>query len=309
MSEAVQTSAPRGGRFAALAAGVLMVAAAAGWLFGTFRTPSPEPIPVAEAGEPTPSVQRGELLFQMHCASCHGPEGRGDGPSAASMHPPPRDFAVRPWRGPVSVEAIRTAILRGIPGTAMASFQAAIAPADVEPLAQHVLLLAASRPVVPYEPTEEERLLKDAGLIDLRGSEPPALTVTDAAGKSVELGDLKGRLVLLHFWGTACVSCLKEMPQLRELERDYAGRGLTVLHICTDAEDVRDGQKLAERVALGVRVYAEETGLGLARFDVQTLPAVWLIAPDGRAIARGNGARNWNDPALRRIIESRLPPR
>jgi putative copper export protein/mono/diheme cytochrome c family protein len=37
-------------------------------------------------------VQRGAALFQTHCAVCHGPEGRGDGPAAAGLSPKPADL-------------------------------------------------------------------------------------------------------------------------------------------------------------------------------------------------------------------------
>src|SRR6185437_15304355 len=126
-------------RFGCIAAGTLLAAVAAGWLYGEFRRDPETPI------EPPPAAasdRRGELLFQVHCASCHGPEGRGDGPSGLALKPPPRDFAARPWRGSVSAETVRTAIIRGIPGTAMASFQHALAPADVDTLTHYTLELA-----------------------------------------------------------------------------------------------------------------------------------------------------------------------
>lgn len=43
--------------------------------------------------EPTKeSLQRGGELFATHCAACHGPEGRGDGPAAQGMRPPPANL-------------------------------------------------------------------------------------------------------------------------------------------------------------------------------------------------------------------------
>lgn len=39
------------------------------------------------------SLARGKKLFQQHCASCHGPEGRGDGPAAAALDPRPVNLA------------------------------------------------------------------------------------------------------------------------------------------------------------------------------------------------------------------------
>jgi mono/diheme cytochrome c family protein len=44
--------------------------------------------PVAARGE----AQSGELLFRRYCASCHGTSGRGDGPAAGALSPPPTDL-------------------------------------------------------------------------------------------------------------------------------------------------------------------------------------------------------------------------
>lgn len=36
--------------------------------------------------------ERGKSLFGTHCASCHGPMGKGDGPAAAALNPKPKDL-------------------------------------------------------------------------------------------------------------------------------------------------------------------------------------------------------------------------
>ena len=44
--------------------------------------------------EPTAkSIDNGKALFQTHCAVCHGPRGRGDGPAATGLNPRPADLA------------------------------------------------------------------------------------------------------------------------------------------------------------------------------------------------------------------------
>jgi len=35
---------------------------------------------------------RGHRIFRQRCATCHGPEGRGDGQNAYNLQPPPPDF-------------------------------------------------------------------------------------------------------------------------------------------------------------------------------------------------------------------------
>ena len=295
-------------RFPLIAVAAVGVAVGVGWAAGKLRPSQP---PVASTKQnhqpaPLPPSNRGEMLFGVYCASCHGPEGHGDGPSAVTLRPPPRDFAARPWRFAVTRESIRQVTLDGIPGTAMASMRAALTPADVDAVAEYVYHLATSRPIIAYDPSEEEVLLREAGFIDMRGTEPPALVVADGANKELRLSDLKGKVVLLHFWGTACVHCVKELPRLKEFESSLAGRKFTVLHIVADADDLAAAQTLMDKVAPGLRVYADASGLGPARFEVQVLPAVWLIGSDGKVIGRSHGMKDWSSPSLRKLIEHSL---
>ena len=39
-----------------------------------------------------PDIVRGKVTYQRHCQDCHGPTGRGDGPTAASLKIPPANF-------------------------------------------------------------------------------------------------------------------------------------------------------------------------------------------------------------------------
>jgi len=41
------------------------------------------------------SVERGSALYQMHCAACHGPRGKGDGKAAYDLDPPPGDLTTK----------------------------------------------------------------------------------------------------------------------------------------------------------------------------------------------------------------------
>lgn len=52
-------------------------------------------------------------VYRERCASCHGDGGRGDGPSARSLRPPPRDFQNPRWQEERSDEQLRAVILDG----------------------------------------------------------------------------------------------------------------------------------------------------------------------------------------------------
>ncbi len=76
-------------------------------------------------------IENGEKLFKMDCAPCHGLNGKGDGPAAASLNPKPRDYhATTGWvNGRLLSEMFKT-VSEGIPGSAMVSFAAALSSSD-----------------------------------------------------------------------------------------------------------------------------------------------------------------------------------
>ncbi|AKU93295.1 FTR1 family protein [Vulgatibacter incomptus] len=69
-----------------------------------------------------PDLERGRALFAESCAACHGAEGRGDTPVAATMNPPPASFHDPEVMGPLSPYKAFNTISFGVTGTAMPGF-------------------------------------------------------------------------------------------------------------------------------------------------------------------------------------------
>lgn len=75
------------------------------------------------------SKEKGEMLYDIHCASCHGSTGDGKGPVAQYLWPKPRDFTsgifkYRTTRGavPSDIDILQT-MKKGIPGTSMPGWE------------------------------------------------------------------------------------------------------------------------------------------------------------------------------------------
>lgn len=58
------------------------------WMAPEEAAKRPNPLPADRA-----SMERGGKLYQTHCAACHGPGGRGDGPAGAALTPGPANLA------------------------------------------------------------------------------------------------------------------------------------------------------------------------------------------------------------------------
>jgi mono/diheme cytochrome c family protein len=66
------------------------------------------------------SLTQGRTLYQANCQSCHGIGGKGDGPQAAALQPPPLDLTVHVGFHP-DADLYRM-ISQGVRGTAMPPF-------------------------------------------------------------------------------------------------------------------------------------------------------------------------------------------
>jgi len=102
------------------------------------------PIDPSTVMTPNPKLlARGQTLFKQNCVSCHGEDGHGDGPAAASLNPKPRNFTQpNDWKNGYGVAGIFQTISAGIPGTGMAAFDFLL-PTDRMALVHYVRSLGA----------------------------------------------------------------------------------------------------------------------------------------------------------------------
>ena len=124
-------------------------------------------------------------------------------------------------------------------------------------------------------------------------------------GSSVNLRDYHHRFVLLNFWATWCVPCLKEMPDLEKAYQIMGSKKLIVLAVGM-GEDKSSIRKFAEKHDFTFPMIADSS-LEIARlYGVENIPITYLINPEGVIIGRALGIREWASPELIEFIDSKL---
>jgi len=109
------------------------------------------------------------------------------------------------------------------------------------------------------------------------------ISFTALDGREVKLADLKGKVVLVDFWATWCVPCIKVMPEIKKLHDEFHDRGFEIIGISLDSDKEKLESFLAKE---GIKWPQYFDGAGweneIARqYGIESIPATFLIGADG----------------------------
>ncbi|HYL98977.1 MAG TPA: TlpA disulfide reductase family protein [Blastocatellia bacterium] len=66
------------------------------------------------------------------------------------------------------------------------------------------------------------------------------LKLQDLKGKTVDVHDLKGKILVVDFWATWCGPCVMEIPEFNQLQKEFAGKGVEVLGVTMASGELAD---------------------------------------------------------------------
>ena len=138
-----------------------------------------------------------------------------------------------------------------------------------------------------------------------RNESAPAFSAFMADGRRLSLSALRGKVVLLTFWATWCPPCREEMSVFERLHRDLGTSGLVVVGV-NAREDPEPIVDYARANGLSFALAVDPDGKVGATYGVVALPTTFVIARDGRAVARGVGARAWGSDSARSLLRALL---
>lgn len=111
----------------------------------------------------------------------------------------------------------------------------------------------------------------------------PDFTLNDINGKPLTLSSLRGKYVILDFWGSWCVWCIRGIPNMKEYYNKYKGK-FEILGIdCNDSEqEWKDAVKKHELPWL--HVYNTPDSQLLNTYNIEGFPTKIIIDPDGKIV-------------------------
>lgn len=124
-------------------------------------------------------------------------------------------------------------------------------------------------------------------------------------GSTLTTADLKGKVTLVNFWATTCVTCVHEMPRVIDTYRKYQDKGLETVAVAMSYDPPQWVLNFAKTRQLPFKVALDNTGdLAKQWGDVQLTPTTYVVDKRGQIVKRFVGEPDF--AALHQLLEQLL---
>src|SRR5580700_3206448 len=160
----------------------------------------------------------------------------------------------------------------------------------------HVGLLAVLLSVAPT--VARPAVAQEHGAMNVRAPELKGIEEWINT-KPLALKDLKGQVVVLHFWTFGCINCYHNLPSYASWQKDFGDKGVTIIGVHTPETD---GEKQIEAVRTKVKDYdikyavaVDSGGKSWAAWGNRWWPCIYLIDKKGKVRYKWEGELKWNN--------------
>jgi thiol-disulfide isomerase/thioredoxin len=124
----------------------------------------------------------------------------------------------------------------------------------------------------------------------VRAREPfaPDFSFTSHEKQMISNSSLRGKVVLMDFWGTWCPPCRESVPTLRDLQKKYAGKGFELVSVSSD-DDEDVWRTFIEAQKMNWTEYIDLSGEVLNAFSIESFPTYVILDKDGVMRFRQSG--------------------
>ncbi|MGY8527133.1 TlpA disulfide reductase family protein [Paracidovorax citrulli] len=136
-------------------------------------------------------------------------------------------------------------------------------------------------------------------------SKAPEATFVLLSGERVSTSQLQGKVYLVNFWATSCVTCVKEMPDMVRTYDKYKDKGLEFVAVAMQYDPPMYVVNFTETRKLPFKVALDSDGSAARAFgEVQLTPTTFVVDKEGRILKRYIGEPEWD--ALHKLLEDAL---
>ncbi|NCF11006.1 MAG: redoxin family protein [Gammaproteobacteria bacterium] len=134
----------------------------------------------------------------------------------------------------------------------------------------------------------------------------PALDLPALDGPPLNLGDYRGRVLVLNVWATWCAPCREEMPSLQRLSERFPSGRFAVVGLTVD-EDTNLAREFLLKYGIRFPSASDPAGaVAEGLLGVTAYPDTFIVAADGTLVERVSGGREWDGEEMVSLLERLL---
>lgn len=131
----------------------------------------------------------------------------------------------------------------------------------------------------------------------------PSFPFKNLDGGDSDFSAFKGKVVLINFWATWCIPCIKEMPSLNKLVTTIGKEKFAVLALSLDGPTrAKVAPFIRDKELTALDVHLDDKRAAYGKLDILVLPTSILVDKQGREVGRLAGDAEWDTPEAVALI-------
>jgi thiol-disulfide isomerase/thioredoxin len=143
-------------------------------------------------------------------------------------------------------------------------------------------------------------------LTAIKNAKPvPDLRLKNMDDETVDIKDLKGKVVVINFWATWCPPCRREMGSLERLHLVTKDKNVVIIAV-NIGEDMDTVFSFTGTIdpAPTFPILFDPDAISMKQWNVRGLPATFIIHPNGTIAYQAVGGREFDHPDIQQLIIS-----
>lgn len=148
-------------------------------------------------------------------------------------------------------------------------------------------LMLSSMVLLNAQESHEDMVAKYDALLLEKGTKAPDFKLETPDGKTLTLGDFKGKYLVLDFWAIWCPDCVKDLPKMKKAYERFSKSGVAFLGVSLDD----DKEKWVEGISKHELGYLHGTEMKKWRrtdiapkYKIDWIPTVYIVDPEGNVV-------------------------
>ena len=141
----------------------------------------------------------------------------------------------------------------------------------------------------------------------------PALRIFTLEGEKVDLSKYQGKLLILNVWGTWCTPCIREIPQLIDLQKQLTGSNIEIVGVAVDKSVAGIPKFLAKHKMSEFNTWSDPTESMEDVMPLEVVPTNYIIDGARNLVGYLPGYLPWDDkdvmPFLKKLAQKYAHPK